>query len=160
MGIRDSELGTCVSTLSQSVCVVCRFVLTQRSLTSLRLLSGHHGGAGKGQKEPRRVRGGFRRNPGRLRLPGRVCFRRLGCHRRRQGRAGVTAETNGSERPVCVCVCVTPTTVSTTRKTQHYRHEFVFIPVYTPLVFNLECTLFWETLSLMPVNGRRRRRRL
>lgn len=44
------------------------------------------------------------------------------------------------ERPVCVCV--TPTTVSTTRKTQHYRHEFVFIPVYTPLVFNLECTLF------------------
>lgn len=25
------------------------------------------------------------------------------------------------------------------QETQHYRHEFVFIPVYT--IFNLECTL-------------------
>lgn len=49
MGIRDSELGRLVKEFWFSCVVV--FVLTSCCLTSV--LSGHHGGAGKGQKEPR-----------------------------------------------------------------------------------------------------------
>lgn len=54
MGIRDSELGMCVSStgVRMSLRVACCFVFTKCSLTSLRLPSRHHGGAGKGQKEP------------------------------------------------------------------------------------------------------------
>ena len=52
MGIRDSELGNCECVW---VCVcgfICWFQFTKCCLTSLRLRSGDHGGAGKGQKEP------------------------------------------------------------------------------------------------------------
>lgn len=37
---------------SELVCVTVFFVCTKCSLTSRPILSGHHGGAGKGQKEP------------------------------------------------------------------------------------------------------------
>lgn len=54
MGIRDSELGMCAGCYScqnKFVSLAC-FVFTKCSLTSLRVLSGNYGGAGKGQKEP------------------------------------------------------------------------------------------------------------
>lgn len=51
MGIRDSELGECVNVVLSRRQELCRLLLLN-SLRSLRLLSGHHGGAGKGQKEP------------------------------------------------------------------------------------------------------------
>lgn len=116
MGIRDSELGTCVDLPRRHkrfVSAGCAFVCLLCSLTSVPVLSGHHGWAGKRQKEPRWARRGLRWDPGRLRLPWWVCFRRVGRHRWCQGRAGVTADINGVKDPVSFL------TNSTTRK--HYR---------------------------------------
>lgn len=55
---------------------------------------------------------------------------------------------------------VTPTTLSTTRKPQHYRHEFVFIPLRTLSIFlSLYCLFLFVFGRLIlknednPVNG-------